>query len=159
LNVFDLLRFRPISDSFDFVGGHSQTAGGEEVSKVFNRGGMEFALLWFSIQSMLPESTEYLMDVLLIDYDTDIKHISEDGINETLESCRSPLIGAIAGAEGSLPFISGCDVDKMVGVPEIDLGIDFTTARGVKEVRDEREWVAVFLRDFVESLEVDTESE
>ncbi|KIK72544.1 hypothetical protein PAXRUDRAFT_180477, partial [Paxillus rubicundulus Ve08.2h10] len=125
-------------------------------------------LLWFSVQSVLPESMEYLTDVLLIDYDADIKHISEDGINEKLESCRSvcqtkrhywPLIGAIAGAEGGLPFVSRRDVDKMVGVPEINLDIDFTTARGVEQVGDEWEWVAVFLCDFVESSEVDTKSE
>ncbi|KIK81461.1 hypothetical protein PAXRUDRAFT_156072, partial [Paxillus rubicundulus Ve08.2h10] len=75
---------------------HSQAAGREEVSEVFDGGGMEFTLLRFSL-------TEYLVDVLLvrghvlgidedvvqIDYDADIKHISKDCIDETLESRRS----------------------------------------------------------------------
>ena len=38
---------------------------------------------------------------------------------------------------------------------EIDLGVDTRFAGAVKEVRDEREWVAIFLGDFVEAAEID----
>ncbi|KIK92060.1 hypothetical protein PAXRUDRAFT_148141, partial [Paxillus rubicundulus Ve08.2h10] len=49
LDVSDFPRFRPISDSFDFVSGHCQATRGEEVFKVFNRGGVEFTFLRFGI--------------------------------------------------------------------------------------------------------------
>lgn len=42
---------------------------------------------------------------------------------------------------------------------EIDLGIDFSSARTVKEIGDERERIAVFLRDLVKTAEVDTKTE
>jgi len=35
-----------------------------------------------------------------------------------------PFEGTIMGLEGSLPFVSGCNLNKMVGVPKVDLGID-----------------------------------
>ncbi|KIK78856.1 hypothetical protein PAXRUDRAFT_162881, partial [Paxillus rubicundulus Ve08.2h10] len=49
LDVSDFPRFWPISDSFDFVGGHHQAARGEEVSEIFNGGGVEFTFLRFGI--------------------------------------------------------------------------------------------------------------
>ncbi|KIK74725.1 hypothetical protein PAXRUDRAFT_174858, partial [Paxillus rubicundulus Ve08.2h10] len=91
LHVFDFLRFWLISDSSDIVGGHSQAAREEEVSKVFDRGGM--CNLWFNVY-------EYLMDmvfvrghvlgidedVVQIDYNANIEHISDNGVDEPLES-------------------------------------------------------------------------
>ncbi|KIK76261.1 hypothetical protein PAXRUDRAFT_170434 [Paxillus rubicundulus Ve08.2h10] len=156
LDVFDFLRFQPIGDHFNFVRGHCQ--------------------------SMLPELVEYFLDMLFvrghilgvdedviqIDYDTNIEHISKDGIDELLKSCQSigqtkqhykPLIGGIMGVEGSLPFISGCDSDEMVGMLEVNLCIYFTAAWRVEEVGDEQKWIVVFLHDFVEFLEVDTKAE
>jgi len=44
-----------------------------------------------------------------------------------------------------LPFISFSNADQMVYVAEIDLGVDLCLARRVKEVRDEREQIVVFL--------------
>ncbi|KIK76502.1 hypothetical protein PAXRUDRAFT_169742, partial [Paxillus rubicundulus Ve08.2h10] len=49
LDVSDFPRFQPISDSFDFVSGHHQATMGEEVSEVFNGGGVEFTFLRFGI--------------------------------------------------------------------------------------------------------------
>jgi hypothetical protein len=47
----------------------------------------------------------------------------------------------------------------MVGMPEVELGIDFCSARGFKEVGGAREWVSVFLRDLVEPVVVHAQSE
>jgi len=71
-----------------------------------------------------------------------------------LESCGSigqaerhdiPLEGTIPRAKRGLPFISFSDADQMVRVVEINLGVDLCLARRIKEVGDEREWIAVFL--------------
>ena len=67
-----------------------------------------------------------------------------------------PLEGTIAGMEGSLPFISFMDLDKVVCMPEISLREKSGLMRAVQEVRDAREWISVFLRDSVEAPEVDT---
>ena len=61
--------------------------------------------------------------------------------------------------EGSLPFISVGNANQVVSMSEIDLGVDFSTAWSIQEIRDVREWVSIFFCDFVESLEVDTEVE
>jgi hypothetical protein len=47
----------------------------------------------------------------------------------------------------------------MVSMPEIDFGEESSLLRTIEEVGDAREWVTVFLGDFVESPEVDTKSE
>ncbi|KIK75127.1 hypothetical protein PAXRUDRAFT_173708 [Paxillus rubicundulus Ve08.2h10] len=149
LDVLDFMRFWPIRNGFDFVGGHSQA----------------YLTDMLFLEGHVLGVDE---DVIQIDYNTNIEHISKDGIDELLESHQSvgqterhyqPLIGAIVGVEGSLPFVSGHDVDKMVGMPEVNFGVDFAVARGVEEDRDEREWIVVFLRDFVESSEVDAKAE
>ncbi|KIK75997.1 hypothetical protein PAXRUDRAFT_74074, partial [Paxillus rubicundulus Ve08.2h10] len=45
LDVSDFLRFQPISDSFDSVSRHCQATRGEEVSEVFDGGGVEFTFI------------------------------------------------------------------------------------------------------------------
>ena len=62
-------------------------------------------------------------------------------------------------AEGSLPLIARGNVDKVVGMAEIDLGIYFGFGRRVEEVRDERKGIPIFLGDFVEATVVYTEAE
>jgi hypothetical protein len=61
--------------------------------------------------------------------------------------------------EGGLPFVTFIDPDKMVSMPEIDFGEELSLLRTIKEVRDARKWITVFLGEFVESPEVDTKSE
>ena len=46
----------------------------------------------------------------------------------------------------------------MVRMPEVEFGVDLRMARSVKEVGNARKGVAVFLRDLVESLEVDAKT-
>ncbi|KIK77042.1 hypothetical protein PAXRUDRAFT_168022, partial [Paxillus rubicundulus Ve08.2h10] len=149
LDVFKLLRFQPIRDSYDFIGRYCQATGGKEVSKVFNRGGMEFTFFWFSIKSVL---AEYFPDMLFMRMlfsksmmQTLSIHIRNDDIDEVLEGCQSigqtkqhykPLQDTHRSHSGLL-LVSRCDSDKMIGVPEVDLYIDFTLAWRVEEVRDE----------------------
>ena len=70
-----------------------------------------------------------------------------------------PLEGTIAGMEGSLPFVSFMDPDKVVCVPEINLREESGLARAIQEVGDARKWVTVFLRDSIEAPEVDAKSQ
>ena len=62
-------------------------------------------------------------------------------------------------AEGSLPFVTSSDADQMVCMSEVDLGVDLGTAWSIMEVGDTWKWVAVFLRDLVESSEVYAKAE
>ena len=113
---------------------------------------MEFTFFGFGIETMFTESTEYFSDVLLMGrevmgidedvvqiYDNAyIQHIRKHAIDKALECCwgisetfrhHQPFIGAIARSEGSLPFVSFRYPDEMISGSEIDLGIDFSTAR------------------------------
>jgi hypothetical protein len=143
---------------------------------------MEFALFRLGVKSVFAELAENLADMLAMRYfvrgvDQDIvevddhaniEKISEDGVNKPLERSggvretewhNEPFIGAIARAERSLPFIAFSDADQMVRMPEIDFGVDLCVARGIQEVRDAWERVAIFLRDLVESSEVNAKTE
>src|SRR5882672_11075108 len=72
-------------------------------------------------------------DVVQIDDDYNVNHTHEDVVHKSLKSwwCISkpfrhyqPLKGTISGSEGSFPFISRHNLDKMVHVPEVDFGVD-----------------------------------
>jgi len=122
----------------------------------------------FSKEIMLVEALEDFTDMLLMQFNVfgvdkdvvylddyaDIEHVGENAVNKSLESCGSigqaerhdiPLEGAIPCAKRGLPFISISNADQVVHVAEIDFGVDLCLARRVKEVGDEREWIAVFL--------------
>ena len=60
------------------------------------------------------------------------------------------------GMEGSFPLIT-LNLDKVVSMLEIDFGEDLSPTRTIEELRDARKGVMVFLCDFVEAP--DTESE
>src|SRR5882672_10735518 len=147
LNVLDLPGFRPILDNLDLVWGHGEAFGRQHVSKVFTGSDMELAFFCTGKKSISAESSKYFPnmsfvfgnvvgideDVIQIDDDYDINHIHEDVIHELLKSCwciskpfrhYQPLEGTISGSEGSLPFISMCNLDKMVCVLEVNFGVD-----------------------------------
>ena len=59
--------------------------------------------------------------------------MTEDVVHEMLESCRSigkskrhnkPFKRTIAGSESGFPFITVCNMDEVIGVSEINGGID-----------------------------------
>ena len=133
--------------NLDFVWGHSQAIGREHVSEVFAGSDMKFAFICTGEKAVSAESAEYFPDVLFVlrkvvgidqyviqvDDDINVHHIGEDVIHESLKSCRSvskafwhyqPLKRSVASSEGGLPFVSCCNADQMVRVPEVDFSVD-----------------------------------
>ena len=107
-------------------------------------------------------------DVVEAHDDTDVQHVSKDGVDKSLECCRSisetkghyqPFIRPIAGVESCFPLVSRNNLDKMVCMPEIYLGVDFGLAGGVQKVGDQGEWVAILFGNFIEASEVNAEPE
>ena len=97
-----------------------------------------------------------------------IEQIREDIIHEVLEGGRCigeaerhdiPFKQTIAGPEGCLPFVTFSDTDKVIGMAEIDLGVDAGFAGSIQEIGDERKGISVLLGDAVETSEVNTEME
>ena len=95
---------------------------------------MELTFLQFGKQLMQPEMSEDISDmfvvqvhvlgvdedVVKIDNDTDVEHVSKNSVDKLLESCRGvgqakrhyqPFIGSILCVEGSLPLIAWSDPD------------------------------------------------
>src|SRR5690606_13383703 len=113
-----------------------------------------------SIKTMLAETSKHLFDVFTMlreivgenqdvveVYDNrDVGHIGEDVVHKTLKSGRrvsetkrhhQPLERAIASSKSSLPLVPIRNAHKVVGVLQVDLGVDFGTSWGCKKVRDE----------------------
>ena len=151
LNVLDFLQLGPIENCLDFVAGHREPRWGEDVSKVFNSLQVPFTFLRLEAKSVGMEMSEDILDVLVmrgkvrgvdegvvkVDHNAHIQHVSKDAIDKVLERGGSvsetkrhyqPLKGAIVGAEGGLPFISVGNVDQMIRMPEIELGVDLSSA-------------------------------
>ncbi|KIM63395.1 hypothetical protein SCLCIDRAFT_1173805, partial [Scleroderma citrinum Foug A] len=159
LNVLNFPQFWPIGNGLNFLCGHGESVGRESETEVLGGGGMELTFLWLGKEIVLLEALEdFTDDVIQIDDNADIEEIREDAIDELLEShgriCQAeghdiPLKGTIPHAEHSFPFITFCNADQVVRVAEINLRVDLGLARGIKEVRYQREWVAVFLGQLV----------
>ena len=168
LNVLNFPWFQPIGNGLNFLCGHGESVRRETEPEVLSGGGMELTLLWLGEEIVLSEALEdfadvFLMglevlgvyqDVIQIDDNADIEEIRKDAIDKSLESCRSicqaeghdiPLKGTIPRAEHGFPFITFCNADQVVRVAEINLRVDLGLARGIEEVRYQREWVVVFL--------------
>src|SRR5882672_5215431 len=147
LNILDFPRFGPILDNLDLVRGHGEAFGRQHVSEVFAGSDVELAFVCIGKKSVSAESSEYFPNmsfvlgnvvridenVIPVDDDYDVNHICEDVVHESLESCwcsskpfrhYQPLKGTISGSEGSLPFVSMRNSDKMVRVSEVDFGVD-----------------------------------
>ena len=78
-----------------------------------------------------------IIQVFLVYYYGDVNHVGEDVIHEPLETRRGigerlghhqPLKRPILGPEGGLPFVTIGDVDEVVGMLQVDLGIDLGLA-------------------------------
>ena len=172
LDVLNFLRFQPVGDGLNFLHRHGEFVGKETETEVLSGGGMELTFLWLGEEIVLSEALEdfadmFLMglevlgvyqDVIQIDDNADIKEIHEDTIDESLKGCRSicqakghdiPLEGPIPRAEHGFPFITFCNADQVVCMAEINLRVDLGLARGIEEVRYQREWVVVFLGQLV----------
>jgi hypothetical protein len=107
-------------------------------------------------------------DVVQVYNDGYVKQISEDRIKEALKSGRSvsesfwynpELIGAITSAKSGFGFVTRCDPEKMIGVPEVEFRVDPCLPRRIQEIRNQRKQIFVFLGDPVKPPVVDAKSE
>ncbi|KIO14045.1 hypothetical protein M404DRAFT_121769 [Pisolithus tinctorius Marx 270] len=128
LDVSHLPQLRPVMDCLNLLGGHGETGGRKNVAKVLDGVGVKLALLWLGIEAMLSK---------VVYHNADIEHVRKDAINKPLEGRRRisqtkwhylPLVRTIMSAESRFPFISVCDADQMIGMAEVDLGIDLSMA-------------------------------
>jgi hypothetical protein len=99
LNVLDFPRFGPIEDSLDFVTGHGEPGGREDVSEVLDGLRVPFALLRLEVKSVRAEAAEDFTDMLAVrgdiggvdedvvevNHDAHIQHICKDAIDKSLE--------------------------------------------------------------------------
>ena len=112
---------------------------------------MELTLVSLSVEPILTESGKDLPDmgrvllqivrvyqdvVQVYDY-RDINHIGEDVIHEPLETHwgvgellghYKPLERPISGLEGGFPFVAISNMDGVVGMSQVDLGVDLCLA-------------------------------
>ncbi|KIO00223.1 hypothetical protein M404DRAFT_153301 [Pisolithus tinctorius Marx 270] len=137
LDVSHLLQLRPVMDCLNLLGRHGETGGRKNIAKVLDGVGVKLALLWLGIETMLLKAAEYLFYVFAMQPISYIEHVHKDAINKSLEGHRHisqtkwhylPLVGTITSAECHFPFISICDADEMIGMVEVNLGVDFNMA-------------------------------
>ena len=102
MNILDFPGFRPVLDCFDFVRGHEEAVGREDVSQILYCVLVELTLFSFGIEAMLAEMVKNLVDmfamfsrvarvdkdIIKIDYNTYIEEVLEDVVHEMLESSR-----------------------------------------------------------------------
>ncbi|KIO00582.1 hypothetical protein M404DRAFT_152633 [Pisolithus tinctorius Marx 270] len=133
LDVSHLLWLRPVVDCLNLLSGHGETGGRKNITEVLDRVRVKLALLWLGIKTMLSKVAEYLFYMFAVR----LHHVRKDAINKPLEGRRRvsqtkwhypPLVRTITSAESHFPFISVCYVDQMIGMVEVDLGIDFSVA-------------------------------
>ena len=93
-------------------------------------------------------------DVVQVNDHANIQEITEDVIHEMLESCESigkseghnePFKRTIAGAESGFPFITVPNTDKVIGMSEINGGVDMGFTHSGKEVRNEQKGISILL--------------
>ena len=79
-------------------------------------------------------------DIIQVYYYGDVNHVGEDVVHEPLETCQGigeplghhqPLERPVPGPEGGLPFVAIGDADEVVGMSQVDLGIDPGLARSI----------------------------
>ncbi|KIO06650.1 hypothetical protein M404DRAFT_138594 [Pisolithus tinctorius Marx 270] len=108
LDVLHLLQLRPVTDCLNLLGRHGETRGRENVAKVLDGVGVELALLWLGIETMLSKVVEYLFYMFAVYHNADIEHVCKDAIDELLEGCRCisqtewhylPLVRTITSVE------------------------------------------------------------
>src|SRR5882724_4598994 len=93
---------------------------------------MESAEYFPDMFLMLGDIVRINEDVIQIDDDTNVDHVSENVVHKSLEGCGSvskpfrhyqPLKRPVSGSKSRLPFFSSGKSDKMIWVPEIDFGV------------------------------------
>ncbi|KIO14405.1 hypothetical protein M404DRAFT_120976 [Pisolithus tinctorius Marx 270] len=133
LDVSHLPQLRPVTNCLNLLSRHGETGGRKNITKVLDRVRVKLTLLQLGIKTMLSKAAEYLFYMFAVR----LHHVCKDAIDELLEGHRCvsqtewhypPLVRTITSAECHFPFISVCYADQMIGMVEVDLGIDFSTA-------------------------------
>ena len=72
-------------------------------------------------------------DIIQVYYYGDVNHVGEEVVHEPLETRQGigeplrhhqPLKRPVPGPESGLPFVAIGDADEVVGMSQVDLGID-----------------------------------
>ena len=106
-------------------------------------------------------------NVVEVDNNEVISHVTEDIIHEMLEGCGG--IGhseghdqvferAIAGAKGCFPFVPRGNADIVVAPVNVELGKEPSSSESHDDIGNDRERVSIFDSDFVELSVVLNES-
>ena len=66
LYVFNLPRFWPLLDNFDFLIGHCQAEVHQDISEGLNRISVPFKFIHFSVETVFPKALEQFADVFLV---------------------------------------------------------------------------------------------
>ena len=129
---------------------------------------MKLSFICVGKKAVSTESAEYFLDmsfvlgkvigidqyVVQIDNDIDVHHIHEDVVHKPLKSCRSiskafwhyqPLKRSVTSLEGGLPFVSCCNVNQMVCMPEVDFSVDSCFSWCVEQIRNKQKQIMILL--------------
>ena len=129
---------------------------------------MKFAFVCTGEKAVSTESMEYFPDVsfvlgkvigidqyvVQIDNDINVYHFGKDVVHEPLKRCGSvskafqhyqPLKRSVTSPEGGLPFVSCCNANQMVCVPEVDFSVDSCFSWGVKQIGNEEKQITILL--------------
>ena len=170
LNLLNSSRSRPFEDSINLGLGHRDTRGIDHKAEEFSSVNIKFAFFSFGIKLMFLKASKnfsnmFIMflrslgvneDIIQIDYHIFVEDVREDAVHITLESSGSvgeaevhdhKIKGSIMSSEGGFPFITGSNVDEVVGTTEVNLGVDGGGAEVIKEVGNEQKQISVFLGD------------
>ena len=75
------------------------------------------------------------------------------------EGHNKPFKRTVAGVESSFPFITICNTDEVIGVSEINGGIDMGFTCSGKEVGNEQKGISILFGYFIETSEIYAEAE
>jgi hypothetical protein len=105
LNIFDLLRLRPIPNHLDFLFGHRKSIGREHIAEELHRISVPFTVIGFGIdrdcvaEDIVKLHTDVFpvlrrviginQDVVEVDNDANIEHNAENVIHEMLKNRRT----------------------------------------------------------------------
>ena len=182
LNLLNGLRSRPFEDSINLGLCHRDAGGIDHKAEEFSSVNIEFAFFGFGVKLMFSKASKNFgnmfivflgslgvnEDIIQIDYHIFVRDVGKDAVHITLESSRSigevevhdhKIKGSIMSLEGSFPFITRSNADKVVGTMEVNLGVDGGGAEAIKEVGNEQKWVLVFLGDGIKTTPIDTKME
>ena len=114
LNVLDFARGRPVENDLDLVFRHRELIRRQNVAKIFHGVSVELALQSLGVKTVETKASKDLLDMLpmllqrirvdqdIIEVDDNavIKHVTEDVVHESLKSSKS--IGKIFGDDQPL---------------------------------------------------------